>query len=31
MNALDVLCVQLTRDLLATAKFLYHYQVAPPF
>jgi len=23
MNALDVLCVQLTRDLLAIAKFLY--------
>jgi len=27
MNALDVLCAQLTRDLFAIAKFLFHTPV----
>jgi len=27
MNALDVLCVQLTRDLFAIAKFLFYHSL----
>jgi len=31
IDALSVLCAQLTRDLLAIAKFLFYLRVATPF